>query len=135
MIIGGEIDAIERCRAVLEVMGTIFHCGDVGMGMVAKLVNNGIAIASSAVILEMRAMARAYDMDMEQLMGILRNSTANSFIVENWEALRPLIPRLSELGVKDADLCIAACQAKGLATPMLTAWRQTDYSNLDPETA
>jgi 2-hydroxy-3-oxopropionate reductase len=43
LILGGETDTMERCRSLLEVMGTIYHCGDVGMGQVAKLANNAIA--------------------------------------------------------------------------------------------
>ena len=33
LMTGGAADVIERCRAPLEAMGTIFPCGEVGMGM------------------------------------------------------------------------------------------------------
>ena len=64
LIIGGDIGVVERCRAALETMGTIYHCGDVGMGQVAKLANNAISMTTAAVVGEACAMARSYGMDI-----------------------------------------------------------------------
>ena len=50
LITGGDVGVVERCRAALETMGTIYHCGDVGMGQVAKLANNAISMTTAAVV-------------------------------------------------------------------------------------
>lgn len=40
-MVGGNEDVYKCVKSVLEAMGTrIVHCGDVGMGQVAKLCNN-----------------------------------------------------------------------------------------------
>lgn len=40
-MVGGDKEQYERSKPILEAMGTrIVHCGDVGMGQVAKLCNN-----------------------------------------------------------------------------------------------
>ncbi len=40
-MVGGEADAVERARPVLEPLaGKIIHCGDAGTGQAAKLCNN-----------------------------------------------------------------------------------------------
>lgn len=54
--VGGEDDAVERARPLLEACGTIAHMGAVGRGMQAKLLNNLVSIANygmSAAILDL----------------------------------------------------------------------------------
>ena len=60
LIAGGDTAAIERCRAPLETMGKVFLCGDVGMGMVAKLANNAVRLMTIPLVREARAMAAAW---------------------------------------------------------------------------
>jgi len=66
-------------------MGTIYLCGGLGAAMAIKLANNALAIGTVAILLEVRAVARAYGADMEALMAVCRNGTANSFVVQAWE--------------------------------------------------
>lgn len=135
LMVGGDAAVMERCRAPLEAMGKIFHCGDVGMGMVAKLANNGVAIATGALLIEPRAMARANGMDLGLMMEIMEQSTANSFMLQNWEALRPLLAHVATLGAKDIGLAVDAGEAHGLEMPMLRAWQTIDWSELEPQEA
>lgn len=129
---GGDIAVIERCREALETMGSIFHCGDIGMGMVAKLANNGVAMGTAALLIEVRAMARAYGMDLNLLMEILKKSTANSYIAQNWDALHPILPHVFNVGVKDVGLCAAAADSKGSGSTMFRAWQSVDWASMKP---
>lgn len=83
-MIGGDADAIERCRPVLEPICTVSHCGPVDMGQVMKLGNNAISIGTFALIMEVREMASRQGMDLGTLMEFLIRSTGRSFVSENF---------------------------------------------------
>jgi 2-hydroxy-3-oxopropionate reductase len=131
LIVGGEPAAVERCRAALETMGSVHYCGDIGMGMVVKLANNAIAFATGSLVLEARAFARAYGVDMNVLMGVCRSGTANSFIVQTWDWVAANLPKLMPLGVKDAQICRDAATAKAIPMPMLDSYLAQDWSRLN----
>jgi 3-hydroxyisobutyrate dehydrogenase-like beta-hydroxyacid dehydrogenase len=114
-------------------MGSVYHCRRIGMGMVAKLANNAVAFGTSALLVEMRAMASAYDMDLSTLMEIIRNGTGDSFIAQNWDVLKSTWPHLAPLGSKDMDLCRDAAQRVGVRSPMLDTWLETDWIAMKPE--
>lgn len=128
LILGGETEAMERCRAVLEVMGRIFHCGDVGMGQIAKLANNAVGLATVTAIGEACSMARAYGMDADRLMEILNSSTGQSFITNNWGYVVAEWLHLRELGKKDVGLCIEAARAKEKALPLIEMCYRQDWT-------
>lgn len=130
LIAGGDAAVIERCRPALEAMGTIHHCGAVGMGMVAKLANNAVSVATIALILEARAMAAANGLDMATLMAVMRGGTANSFTVQTWDVLQAKLGQLVPLMTKDITLCRDAAAAKGIAMPMLDAHLAKDWSQI-----
>jgi 3-hydroxyisobutyrate dehydrogenase len=121
LICGGESEVVERCRPVLETMGTIFHCGHVGMGQVVKLANNGLVAAKFRVVQEVRAMSEAYGMDLDELMKIISHSTGTSFVVENWDFLSSNWGHMGRMAKKDLDLCLAAAEARRVAMPLLEA--------------
>lgn len=133
LMTGGDAAVIEHCREALEVLGTIFHCGGVGMGMVAKLANNGLSYGVGAMLIEVRAMARAHGMDLDLLMEIFKQSSGDSYVVQNWEAMRPGIQHLMRLGEKDVGLWVEAAQRQGTPATMLGAWQSFDWSSLLPE--
>lgn len=135
LMVGGDAAALDSCRGALEAMGNIFHCGAVGMGMVAKLANNAVAIGTGALLIEARKMARAYGMDLDLLLAIMKQGTANSFAVQNWEALRPLMAHIATLGAKDVGLAVEAAQAQGVPMPMLRAWQTIDWAAFKPDEA
>ena len=121
LICGGAQETVERCRSVLETMGTIFYCGAVGMGQVAKLANQGLALSQFRLVQEMRAMASAYGMDLDMLMDVVRNSSGASFMADNWAFFEPNWQHLAPMAKKDVDLCIAAAEARDVPVPLVTA--------------
>lgn len=119
LIAGGDAAVIERCRPALETMGTIYPCGPVGMGMVAKLANNAVGLLTIPLIREARAMAAAHGMDMDTLMTVMRAGTANSFIVQAWSWIEAYGEKGAPVALKDLQLCKEAASARNIVTPML----------------
>lgn len=118
LMVGGEPGVIERCRPVLEVMGRVFPCGEVGMGMVTKLANNAVVLGTAALILEARALAQAYGMPESRLLDVFKHASANSFVVQNWEAIRAVWDHAIGLGLKDVKICLDVASGKGIQMPL-----------------
>lgn len=119
LMIGGADADVERCRAVLEPMGTVSHCGPVGTGQVMKLGNNAMAIGTFGLIMEVREMVAAQGMSLETFMEYLNRSTGRSFVCEHW----PMPPeRITFTGmpVKDMRRCLGAGEDVGASMPMLS---------------
>ncbi|MEM8922657.1 MAG: NAD(P)-dependent oxidoreductase [Actinomycetota bacterium] len=119
LMIGGEAADVERCRSVLEPMGTVSHCGPVGTGQVMKLGNNAMAIGTYGLIMEVREMVEAQGMDLDTFMAFLNQSTGRSFVSEFW----PMPPKritFSGMPVKDMRRCLEAATDAGADMPMLT---------------
>jgi len=124
LMVGGDEETLEQSREVLEVMGNIFHCGDVGTGTVAKLANNAVLMGTMKLLLEARAFASAYDMPPDALMEIFANSSANSFPVQNWAALEANWEHYDALLNKDVALCLEAADNNEIAMPLTDAANQ-----------
>ncbi len=127
IICGGQEDIAERCRPILETMGTIHYCGGIGMGQVAKLVNQGIMLGIIKLVQEGRALGRSYGLDPDTLMSVLGNSTANTTVGENWNMFVSMWPQVVGLGQKDLDLCLKAAQAKDVSMPLIEARRAMSW--------
>ncbi|MFT5176198.1 MAG: 2-hydroxy-3-oxopropionate reductase [Gammaproteobacteria bacterium] len=127
LICGGDVAVLERCRALLETVGHVHHCGAVGMGQVAKLANQGIVFSIVQLVQEARAMADSYGMDLDTLMQVLNQSSARTVVGDQWSFFRTAWPHLASLGKKDVELCLAAAQAKGVSMPLLDARRQLSW--------
>jgi 3-hydroxyisobutyrate dehydrogenase len=68
LVVGGKAETIERCRPVLEGLGTISHVGDVGAGEVAKIVNNLILAICLMANTEALVMGVKFGVDPEKLV-------------------------------------------------------------------
>jgi 3-hydroxyisobutyrate dehydrogenase-like beta-hydroxyacid dehydrogenase len=101
---GGDPAVIERCRPALEPMGTIHFCGGLRAAMAIKLANNALACGTVTTLLEVRAVARACGADMEALMAVCLDDTANSFVVQAWDWIAADLKSLSPIGLKDVGL-------------------------------
>lgn len=88
--IGGDKEVLERYRPLLATMGEVLHCGDVGMGEIAKLVNNMLAAVNAAVLAEALSWGIRSGATEEQLIGFIKLGSGNSWIVENFQWVRPL---------------------------------------------
>ncbi len=119
LICGGDPAVAERCRPILEAMGTIFNCGEIGMGQIVKLANNALVGSQFQLVQEVRALSSAYGMALDELMGILRTSSGTSFVVENWDYLEGDWKHFGPMVKKDLDLCLEAAKARRVDMPMV----------------
>jgi 3-hydroxyisobutyrate dehydrogenase len=95
-IVGGDADALERGRPVLQNMGkNIFHAGPAGAGQVAKICNNmllGILMAGTA---EALALGAANGLDPKVLSDIVSKSSGRNWATElynPWPGVMPQAP-------------------------------------------
>lgn len=75
LAIGGDADAIDAVRGVLNAISTkqvVF--GPLGAGAAAKVINNAVAHAVMVVVAEAGSMAKAAGVDIQQLVAMLSDS-------------------------------------------------------------
>src|SRR5690606_29525496 len=87
-MIGGEADAVERARPLLEAMGkNLFHAGAAGAGQAAKICNNmllGILMIGTS---EALALGLANKLDPKVLSEIMRRSSGGNWALEKYNPM------------------------------------------------
>ncbi|HEX5686162.1 MAG TPA: 3-hydroxyisobutyrate dehydrogenase [Ideonella sp.] len=129
-IVGGEADALEHARPVLQAMGkNTFHMGGHSAGQVAKLCNNmalGIIMAATS---EALALGVAHGLDATALSQMMAVSTGRSWATEvcnPWPGVLPNAPASrgysggfgNDLMLKDLGLAAEAALGVGAAIPL-----------------
>lgn len=129
-IVGGDSEALERARPLLDNMGkNIFHAGDAGAGQVAKICNNmllGILMAGTAEALNLGV---AHGLDPKVLSEIMAKSSGRNWALElynPWPGVMENTPASrgysggfgSSLMLKDLGLAQQASLSSQAATPM-----------------
>jgi len=78
--VGGDADAIERCRPVFATFGDkVIHLGPVGAGQYAKLINNALLAANLAVGDDALSLAEALGLAPDALAEVVRHGSGRSF--------------------------------------------------------
>ncbi len=94
IIVGGNPSVLQRCKPVLQTMGTsIYHVGDVGAGKVVKMVNQLMAAVHMAVLGEAFALGVKCGAEPKTMAEVIRNSSGYSRMVD---------ARLPDFVMKDA---------------------------------
>ena len=84
IMLGGDEDAVEVARPVLEAMGTrITYCGALGMGQVTKLVNQVIVAGTMAAVCEGLVFGAKAGADLQAVFSAVTGGAANSWQLEN----------------------------------------------------
>jgi len=103
--VGGDEKNLERFRPLLETMGGITYCGDVGMGQIVKLANNMCATLNSAALVEAINWGIRNGASEKMLVEHIRNGSGNSWSAQNWEWLKTMYtdppPPTYYVGAKD----------------------------------
>jgi 3-hydroxyisobutyrate dehydrogenase-like beta-hydroxyacid dehydrogenase len=119
---GGEAEAIQRVRPIIERLGRLTHMGAVGAGQATKLVNQTLVLANYCVIAEGLRLAEAYGVDAAKIPGALAPGYAGSnllpVLLERMIA-RDFAPRgYARQALKDLEMLNAAAADRHLAMPM-----------------
>lgn len=76
-MVGGDEADVERVRPLLEKMGdSIYHCGPLGTGIRAKIVNNYMTTVLNVVTAETLALAESFGLDLEKATEVMRGTPA-----------------------------------------------------------
>jgi 3-hydroxyisobutyrate dehydrogenase len=121
-LVGGDAAVIDRCRPVLEALGSeIHHLGPLGAGHIVKLVNNvmsmcNVAVAAEAMVLGVRA-----GMDPQRLFDVLSTSGGRShhFLKRFPNVLAGDFTPHFSIALSRKDLSLALQMAESLGVPML----------------
>jgi 2-hydroxy-3-oxopropionate reductase len=83
VMVGGREETFQRCRSVLGTIGTnVVRMGDVGMGGVAKLVNNLIVGVTFVAVAEGFALGTKSGLDPKVLYQAIRHGWAGSRVLD-----------------------------------------------------
>jgi 3-hydroxyisobutyrate dehydrogenase-like beta-hydroxyacid dehydrogenase len=92
IMVGASPEVFERIRPALACMASdITHCGPVGHGQVAKIMNNMVLVQTVAALCEALTVARAAGMEGGMLLDALSKGSADSFALRN-HAARAVVP-------------------------------------------
>jgi 3-hydroxyisobutyrate dehydrogenase len=82
IFVGGETEAVERARPLLEAIGSYRHLGAVGRGMQGKLLNNLISIANYGMSAHILDLGEHLGFDRGELHAMLMAGSAQSFALK-----------------------------------------------------
>ena len=127
---GGEADAFQRARPVLEAMGAnLVHCGGPGMGQATKICNNMIAGITMLAVSEAFVMGERLGVDRKTLHEVISTSTGSSWVLNRSCPMPGPVPTsassngfkpgfAAKLMLKDLRLSQAAAASSGSSTPL-----------------
>lgn len=85
VIAGGADDDLDEVRPLFDAMAaSVFHVGDTGAGQTAKLANQLLVGAQTALVAEAFAFGDANGLDRETLRDVLVESAGSSWVLETW---------------------------------------------------
>jgi 3-hydroxyisobutyrate dehydrogenase-like beta-hydroxyacid dehydrogenase len=124
-MVGGDREAFERCRPVLESFSAaVVHLGPPGSGQLAKLVNNVLFAANLASAVSVLALAADLGLDQQEMAGLIAISSGGSFALEAvTRHIRPELARHYEQIVgKDLAALSATARGRGVRRSPLEDW-------------
>lgn len=131
-MVGGEPDALERARAVLEPMAAkVIHCGSSGAGQAAKLCNNMVLAVQQIAVGEAFVLAEKLGLSAQSLFDVITGATGNCWAVHTNCPVPGPVPTspanndfkpgfATALMNKDLGLAMAAVSSTGSSAPLGT---------------
>jgi 3-hydroxyisobutyrate dehydrogenase len=84
IMIGGDVDQLERAMPYLEVVGaTITHVGPTGAGQLVKAVNQILVVVNQLAVSEALLLADAGGLDLEATLAAVQGGAAGSWMLSN----------------------------------------------------
>jgi 3-hydroxyisobutyrate dehydrogenase len=129
-MVGGEEDAVQRARPVLEPMaGKIIHCGSAGAGQAAKVCNNMVLAVQQIAVGEAFVLAEKLGLSAQSLFDVITGATGNSWAVHTNCPVPGPVPTspanndfkpgfATALMNKDLGLAMDAVSSTGSAAPL-----------------
>lgn len=124
LLIGGEEEAVERARPVLETFAAgIFHVGASGAGRAIKLVNNVLFAAHAQVATDALKLAEGLGLDRSSTAAALMECSGASDVMANFVKidLATMMDQIERYMVKDVAAAIDAGEKAGVKLGPLQA--------------
>jgi len=122
IMVGGDKRIIEKYRPILETMGKVIYCGDLGMGEIVKLASNMALMINVQGAYEAISWAIRNGADESVLVELMRTGTANSWVVQNWEWVKSMNVEPPPLtfyhGLKDLGYALRIARDIGQPCPL-----------------
>jgi 3-hydroxyisobutyrate dehydrogenase len=129
-MVGGDADAVQRARPVLEPMaGKVIHCGAAGAGQAAKVCNNMVLAVQQIAVGEAFVLAEKLGLSAQSLFDVITGATGNCWAVHTNCPVPGPVPTspanndfrpgfATALMNKDLGLAMDAVKATGSAAPL-----------------
>lgn len=121
-LVGGSKETVEYYRPLLEAMGRVMHCGDLGMGQIAKLMDNMTFLVTMCATFEALSWGIKNGGDEKALVEFMKNGCGNSWTLQNWDFIRKVNvdppPPITALGKKDLDYALRIARNLKLPCPI-----------------
>lgn len=124
IMVGGDDKVYEQQLPLLKSFsGEVVHVGGIGMGSVAKLINNMLAFCNSAAAAEALMMGKRAGIDLNKLDSVIRNASGMSSGYANMatKALKGQFDPTFALDLAHKDLRLAVEMADELGVPGMIA--------------
>ncbi len=84
IMVGGEVDDVERARPYMESYGTaITHVGPIGAGQMVKQVNQVLVVVNGLAVSEALLLAKAGGLDLDATIEAVKGGGAGSWMLAN----------------------------------------------------
>ena len=119
---GGSEEAFNSCKPIFDVLGkNIFYLGESGMGESAKLINNLLLLVNMCAVYEAVSLGGKAGVKMDVLFDLIKVSTGNSWIIENWDVVTSWKNNYVEGGTLDLiykDINLTLSLGEALKVPL-----------------
>lgn len=124
IMIGADAPIFERIKPYLDHAGQdVIHCGAIGCGQVAKILNNMVLFQNVVALSEALALGQAAGIDGALLFDILSQGSADSFALRN-HGQKAMIPDTfpkgafpTDYALKDVSYALELARDAGLTAP------------------
>ena len=124
IMVGGDASAFDAQLPLLKSFsGEVVHVGEIGMGSVAKLVNNMLAFCNAAAAAEALMIGTMAGIDLHKLQQVISNASGNSSAFRNIseKAFKREFQASFALNLAHKDLRLALELADELGVPGMIA--------------
>jgi 3-hydroxyisobutyrate dehydrogenase len=134
MMVGGDLEALEKARPVLEAMaGRIIHMGATGSGQATKAVNQIMCAGLNQAVTEALAFAQAQGLAMDKVIDVISGGASGNWFLQHRGLTMTqgtFAPGFKlALHHKDLKICQAMAAQAGVPIP-LTDITVSDYEQL-----
>jgi 3-hydroxyisobutyrate dehydrogenase len=124
ILVGGEVEALERVRPVLQAMGkSVTHFGPAGSGQATKAVNQIMCAGIIEAVAEAMAFAKSEDLPLEKVIDALGKGAGSSwyFVHRAPNMAREAYPPgfRVKLHEKDLKICREMAASRGAQLPVV----------------